>query len=55
MYKYKNKKDNVSWSCCPLGTVRDSNVIECYYYGLVRKDYCQNCKVRKDNLIVKKR
>ena len=52
MYKYKNKKDG--WSCCPMGTMRDGSVVECYYFGIVTLKYCSECDVRKDKKIVKK-
>lgn len=52
MYKYKTNDKKVT--CCPLGTYRDKDVVECYYYGIVTLKECGSCKVRSDNSFVKK-
>lgn len=53
MYKYKNNKSR-NWSCCPMGTMRDGTVVECYYYGIITLKECSECEVRNDTRIVKK-
>lgn len=52
MYKYKS--NNSKLTCCPMGTLRDSSVVECYWFGVVTLKECSECKVRKDKKIVKK-
>lgn len=52
MYKYKSS--NNKWTCCPMGTLRDSSVVECYWFGIVTLKECSECKVRKDKKIIKK-
>lgn len=55
MYKYKGNSESKDLSCCPMGSLRDSNVVDCYYYGLVKLDDCSKCTVRKDKNIIVKR
>lgn len=55
MYKYFNNNDKEKkMKCCPMGTYRGGNVVECYHFGLVTLKECGKCDVRKDNTIVKK-
>ena len=55
MYKFnKSNKTNKKWNCCPLGTMRDGTVVECYYYGIVTLKECSECEVRKDNVKIQK-
>lgn len=53
VYKYKNNDKN-NWTCCPMGCMRDSTVVECYHFGKVTLKYCSECTVRKDNKIIRK-
>ena len=52
MYKYKNNKDDLS--CCPMGSYRGNDVVECYWFGNVKLNDCQTCTVRKDKQKIKK-
>ena len=52
MYRHKSN-EHKQWVCCPMGTLHD-NIVECYYYGVVKIDECENCKVRKDAKKIKK-
>lgn len=54
VYKYKNNKEDASFTCCPYGCIRDTSAIECYHYGIVTREYCRNCSVRKDNKVIRK-
>ncbi len=53
MYKFR-KKTHEEWGCCPMGTNKANNTIDCYYYGLVTMSFCNNCDVRKDKKKIKK-
>ena len=55
MYKHNNEYTDYK-HCCPLGTDRGNGVIECYYYNLVSKDFCENCMLNsgKNLIMVKK-
>ena len=54
MYKYKNNKNNGNLSCCPMGSYRGNDVVECYWFGNVTLGDCQTCTVRKDKQKIKK-
>lgn len=51
MNKHKINDNNVLWNCCPMGTLRDDSVVDCYYYGFVTVPFCEKCDVRKDGKI----
>ena len=53
MYKYKNNNTG-KWTCCPMGTLRDSSVVECHWFGIVTLKECSECDVRKDSKRINK-
>ena len=44
----KSKKTNkyIKWKPCPMGYIHDE-IIECYYFGLVKIVDCNKCFYRK--------
>lgn len=32
-------------TCCPYGTYRGNEVVECYHFGLITVCFCRNCKI----------
>ena len=31
--------------CCPMGTLRNDGVVECYWYGVVTTSFCKKCMI----------
>ena len=54
MFRYKTNNSDKDLSCCPMGSYRGNDVVECYWYGLVTLKDCGECTTRKDKQNIKK-
>lgn len=52
VYKMRMNKGRIK--CCPYGTYRGNNVVECYYFNIVSLKDCAECTVRKDKNMIGK-